>query len=399
MKVKENESGSIYRIYAQIDLDALKYNVDGIKKCKSDEAMLMGVIKADAYGHGAKVFAHELEAMGVDWFAVATVDEGIELRRDGICLPILVLGYTCREQYAEMLQWDITPTIDSYVMARDFDKAAAEAGKIGNIHIKIDTGMSRIGLLPGEQSLDEIEKINKLEHIHIQGIFTHFACADMRDKTHVRGQIRKFLQMIEGVKSRKIPVEIFHCSNSASIMELEQVHMNMVRAGIILYGLYPSDEMDEERLSLKPVMSLRSHIVHLKELPAGVSVGYGATYTTKEKTRVATVPVGYADGYPRALSNKAFVLIRGQRAPVIGRICMDQFMVDVNHIPDAALGDMVTLVGRDGREVLSVEEISEMAGSFNYEFVCNVSRRVPRVYYRSGKPVKIVNYLRQAPAD
>lgn len=393
--MNKSEYGSIYRIHAKIDLDALKYNVNGIKKCKSEDAMLMGVIKADAYGHGSRVFARELEAMGFDWLAVATADEGIELRREGIKLPILVLGYTHPDQYPEMLQWKITPEIDSYAMAEAFNAAAKEAGKKADIHIKIDTGMSRIGFLPCEESLDEIEKIQAFGHLNIQGMFTHFACADMADKTHVNGQIEKFRQMIDGVKQRGISVEIFHCSNSASIMELQPVHMNMVRAGIILYGLYPSHEMQEERLPLKPVMSLCSHIVHLKELPEGVTIGYSATYITKRPSRIATIPVGYADGYPRALSNRASVLIRGQRAPVVGRICMDQLMVDVTDIPEAALGDLVTLAGSDGGENLSVEEISEMAGSFNYEFVCDVSRRVPRVYYKNEEPVEIVHYLRQ----
>lgn len=386
--------GSIYRVCAGIDLDALKYNVDGIKRCKAESAMLMGVIKADAYGHGAKVFAHELNRMGFDWFAVATADEGIELRRDGIEQPILVLGYSCEAQYPDMVQWEITPTIYSLDMAKAFDAAAEKAGKVANIHIKIDTGMSRIGFLPREESLDEIEKIHGLRHLRIQGMFTHFACADMRDKTHVGHQIEKFRQMIDGVRQRGIPVEIFHCSNSASIMELPSEHMNLVRAGIILYGLYPSHEMEEERLPLKPVMSLYSHVVHVKEVPEGVTVGYGATYVTRRPTRIGTIPVGYADGYPRILSNRASVLIRGRRAPIIGRVCMDQFMVDVTDMPEVSVGDVVTLIGRDGEETLSVEEISEMAGSFNYEFVCDVSRRVPRVYIKNGKPVSVVNYLR-----
>ena len=391
--MNKSEMGSVYRIYAGIDVDALKYNVEGIKRCKAESAMLMGVIKANAYGHGAKVFAHELDRMGFDWFAVATVDEGIELRRDGIEQPILVLGYTCEAQYPDMVQWEITPTIYSLDMAKAFDAAAAKAGKVANIHIKIDTGMSRIGFLPGEESLDEIEKIHELRHLRIQGMFTHFACADMRDKTHVGHQIEKFHQMIDGVRQREIPVEIFHCSNSASIMELPSEHMNLVRAGIILYGLYPSNEMEEKRLPLKPVMSLYSHIVHVKEVPEGVTVGYGATYVTGRPTRIATVPVGYADGYPRSLSNRASVLLHGRRVPIIGRVCMDQFMVDVTDMPQVSVGDVVTLIGQDGEEILSVEEISEMAGSFNYEFVCDVSRRVPRVYIKNGKPVSVVNYL------
>ena len=392
--MNKSEMGSIYRIHARIDLDALKYNVDSIKKCKSNDARLMGVIKAGAYGHGSDMIAHELEDMGFDWFAVATADEGIELRNFGITKPILVLGYSHAYQYDEMIRFNITPTIYSYEMAQNFNQAAREAGITADIHIKIDTGMSRIGFLTEESSVEVIKKIHSLPNLNIQGMFTHFACADTRDQEHVRHQIERFHWMIGRMKEEGITIELLHCSNSASIMTLPSEHMNMVRAGIILYGLYPSDEVEKECLPLKPVMSIHSHVIHLKEVGAGVTVGYGATYTTKERTRIATIPVGYADGYPRALSNKASVLIRGKRAPIIGRVCMDQFMVDVTDIPKASLGDDVIIVGRDQTESISVEELSEMAGSFNYEFVCDVSWRVPRVYYKDGEPVKIVNNLR-----
>ena len=393
--MNESESGSIYRIHAKIDLDALRYNIEGIKRCKSDQTKLLGVLKADAYGHGAKMIAHELEDLGVEWLGVATVEEGIELRRDGVQLPILVLGYTCEAQYPESLYWKITPTIDSLEMAESFNAAAADADCIADIHIKIDTGMGRIGFLPNRKSLDDIEKISHLDHIRIQGMFTHFACADMEDKTHVEKQIQTFKDMIAQIRERNIHISLYHCANSASIMEMSQVHMNMVRAGIILYGLYPSHEMKEENLPLKPVMSIHSHVVHVKELPAGMTIGYGATYVTEKKTKIATIPVGYADGYPRALSNKGCVLIHGKRAPIIGRICMDQFMVDVSDISDVKIDDPVVLIGQDGDEVLSVEEVSELADSFNYEFICDVSRRVPRVYYENGRLKKIVNYLRE----
>lgn len=392
--MNKSERGSIYRVYARIDLDALKYNVEGIKRCKEDTTMLMGVIKAGAYGHGADVLAHELEDMGFDWFAVATADEGIEIRNSGVKKPILVLGYCHEDQYPELIEWNITPTIFTYEMAESLNRAAKAAGKKVNIHIKIDTGMSRIGFLVEEKTIETIQAIARMEYLNIQGVFTHFACADTLDKRHVEQQIQKFHWVIEHMKAVGIVPEICHCSNSASIMELPSEHMNMVRAGIILYGLYPSDEVQKERLDLRPVLSLYSHIVHVKEVPEGVTVGYGATYTTMRKTRIATVPVGYADGYSRGLSNKATVLIRGKRAPIIGRVCMDQFMVDVTDIPEAVSGDVATLVGKDGDEVLSVEEISELAGSFNYEFICDVSWRVPRVYYKNGKPIKIVNNLR-----
>ena len=393
--MNKSEMGSIHRVYARIDLDALKHNVEEIKNCKADDAQLMGVVKADAYGHGADVVAHELESLGFDWFAVATVDEGIALRHSGIQKPILVLGYCHEYQYPEMIEWEITPTIYSYEMAFALDQAAQAAGRVVDIHIKIDTGMSRIGFLAEEESVQIIKKIYAMKHLHIQGMFTHFACADTADKNHAEHQTEKFRWMIQRMEEENIPIDIFHCSNSAAIMEMPAEHMNMVRAGIVLYGLYPSDEVDKTKLDLNPVMSLHSHVVHLKEVPAGVTVGYGATYTTTGKTRIATIPVGYADGYPRSLSNRASVLICGKRAPIIGRVCMDQLMVDVTDIPEVSMGDEVTLSGRDGEEVLTVEEISEMANSFNYEFVCAVSLRVPRVYYRNGEPVKVVNNLRR----
>ena len=392
--MNKSEKGSIYRIHSRIDLDALKYNVDSIKKCKSENAMLMGVVKAGAYGHGADVLAHELEDMGFDWFAVATADEGIELRNSGVKKPILVLGYCDDIQYPELIEWNITPTIYSYEMADALNHAAREAGKVVDIHIKIDTGMGRIGFLVEDQTIEIIRAINEMENIHIQGLFTHFACADTLDKSHVEQQIDKFHWVLEQLDKAGITIEICHCSNSASIMELPSEHMNMVRAGIILYGLYPSQEVDKNNLDLKPVMSLYSHVVHLKEVQKDVTIGYGATYVTTGVTRIATIPVGYADGYPRSLSNKASVLIRGKRAPIIGRICMDQFMVDVTDIEDVTMGDVVTLVGSDGDDSLSVEEVSEMAGSFNYEFICDVSWRVPRVYYKDGQVIRIVNNLR-----
>ena len=392
--MNKSERGSIYRIYARIDLDALKHNVEGIKNCKSKESMLMGVVKAGAYGHGADVMANELEDMGFDWFAVATADEGIELRNSGIKKPILVLGYCDACQYPELIEWDITPTIYTYEMAQALEQAAAAVQKNVNIHIKIDTGMGRIGFLVEERTIETIRSIQAMEHLNVQGLFTHFACADTEDKAHVEQQIKKFHWVIEKLKAVGISPEICHCSNSASIMELGTEHMNMVRSGIILYGLYPSDEVSTDVLDLKPVMSLYSHVVHVKVVEPGTTIGYGATYVAERETRIATIPVGYADGYPRSLSNKAYVLIRGKRAPIVGRICMDQFMVDVTDIPEASMGDVVTLIGRDGDDFLSVEEISALAGSFNYEFICDVSWRVPRVYFKEGKLVKIVNNLR-----
>ena len=383
--MNKSERGSIYRIYARIDLDALKHNVEGIKNCKSKESMLMGVVKAGAYGHGADVMANELEDMGFDWFAVATADEGIELRNSGIKKPILVLGYCDACQYPELIEWDITPTIYTYEMAQALEQAAAAVQKNVNIHIKIDTGMGRIGFLVEEHTIETIRSIQAMEHLNVQGLFTHFACADTEDKTHVEQQIKKFHWVIEKLKAVGISPEICHCSNSASIMELGTEHMNMVRSGIILYGLYPSDEVSTDVLDLKPVMSLYSHVVHVKVVEPGTTIGYGATYVAERKTRIATIPVGYADGYKRSLSNVGRVLIRGQFASVVGRVCMDQLMVDVSHIPDVKVEDEVTLFGRDGENIIPVEEIAELSGSFNYEYICSVSERVKRIYIEAEK--------------
>ncbi|HIU02284.1 MAG TPA: alanine racemase [Candidatus Onthocola gallistercoris] len=391
--MNQKEEGSLYRICACIDLDALRQNIKNIRSKLTVQTKLMCVIKTDAYGHGAVTVAETMQDSGADWFAVAAADEGIELRKAGIKKPILVLGYTCKEQYDTMIANHIVPTIFTLQMAKDFNAAAQKAGKQIDIHIALDTGMSRIGFLPDDGSMDAIEEISHLPYLNIQGVFTHFACADMADKTHMNGQIRVFGQMLEEMHKRHITPALCHCANSAAIMERPEVQMDMVRAGIIQYGLYPSDEVDPALLSLQPVMSLWSHVAYIKELPAGVGVSYGATYVTSKPTKVATIPVGYGDGYPRSLSNKGYVLIRGQKAPIIGRVCMDQMMVDITGLKGIQERDLVCLMGRDGDENISAEELADMAGSFNYEFVCDVGRRVPRVYIKEGKQVKVVNYL------
>ena len=389
----QREEGSLYRICACIDLDALRRNLRNIRNRLADGVKLMCVIKTDAYGHGAVTAARVMEEEGADWFAVAAADEGIELRKAGVDLPILVLGYTCKEQYDTMIENRIVPTIFTLSMARDYNEAAKRAGIRADIHIALDTGMSRIGFLPDKDSLDAIEAISHLSHLRVQGVFTHFACADMADKTHMERQIRVFSDMLKAMEERGVHPELRHCANSASIMERPDVQMDMVRAGIIQYGLYPSDEVDPAKMALYPVMSLWSHVAYIKELPAGVGVSYGATYVTSGRTRVATIPVGYGDGYPRSLSNKGYVLINGQKAPILGRVCMDQMMVDITGLDQVKEQDPVCLMGACGGQEISAETVSGMAGSFNYEFVCDVGRRVPRVYMENGKPVKVVNYL------
>lgn len=387
---------STYRVCACIDLDAFRHNIREIRKHIQNNAGFMGVVKANAYGHGAVCLGRCLEEEGADWLAVACVDEGIELRKAGIGLPILVLGYTSPGQYEDMIQYGITPAIFSYKTAWLLSETAKKLHRTVNIHIKLDTGMSRIGFLPGEESVREILKISRLEGIRIEGMFTHFACADMEGeawKTVTEKQFAAYEMMEKRLLEEGLKISLRHCANSAGIIELPHTHKDMVRAGIILYGMYPSDEVPWDVLDLRPVMSLKSHITYIKTLPKDCGIGYGHTYVTDRKTVVATIPVGYGDGYPRQLSNKGCVLIRGQRAPIIGRVCMDQFMVDVTDIPDVCEDDPVTLIGEDGTQALTAQEVGAMAGSFNYEFVCDVGRRVPRVYYEGGRAVKTVSYL------
>lgn len=382
-----------YRVYAAIDLDAICHNISEIKKLVGPDTKIMPVIKADGYGHGAVPVAKALNKIGVDGFAVAIIEEGIALRKQGITKPILVLGYTSEYQYASLIQHEIEQTVFSYEMAEAISKFAVTMKKEAKIHIKVDTGMNRIGFKPTEESVMQVERIQKLPNIKIQGVFTHFACADEEDKTSARHQKALFDQFVSDLEEKGISIPVKHVSNSAAIMELSECRMDMVRSGIITYGLYPSEEVDKTAIDLKPALSLISHVIHVKEVGPGEGVSYGSTFVTDRNTRIATIPVGYADGYPRALSSKGRVIIRGQYAPIIGRICMDQFMVDVTDIKGVSVMDQVTLVGTDGDQRITVEEAADLAGSFNYEFVCGIGKRVPRVYFQDGKAKEAVDYL------
>ncbi len=381
-----------YRVCARIDLDAFRHNVIEIKKKIGASVTLMGVVKSNAYGHGSVMLARELEALGAGWLAVACVDEGIELRKNGIGLPILVLGFCAPEQYEELLRYDITPTVFSMKMAQAMNTAAAAQGKCLRVHIKIDTGMGRIGYAVTWENAQEILQISRLSNIEIEGMFTHFACADMASETYraiTRHQYEQFCQMEQWLLEGGLFIPLKHCANSAGIMDAAAMHKDMVRAGIILYGLYPSEEMPRSELSLRPVMSVKSHVTYIKTVAAGEGISYGYTYTTSRPTVVATIPVGYGDGYPRLLSNRGAVLIRGHRAPIIGRVCMDQFMVDISGISDVCEGDEVTLVGSDGDECITMDELAGLAGTISYELACDVGRRVPRVYVKDGRPQKM----------
>lgn len=395
------------RVYAAIDLDAIHSNMDHMKAGIAPETRIMAVIKADGYGHGAVPIAGELEPLDyVYGFATATVEESRILRHCGIRKPLLVLGYTFPDCYEELVQNNIRPTVFRYDMAGQLAlcvRRLNEESKRSNpdaedircrVHIKVDTGMSRIGIRPDETGIDFVKALLKMPEIEIEGIFTHFARADERDKTFAIQQIEVFENFTDRIHREtgyKIP--ICHCSNSAGILELKAANMNLVRAGITLYGLWPSGEMNQHMMELTPAMELRSRIVYIKEVEAGTPVSYGGTYITSRKAKIATIPIGYGDGYPRALSNKGFVLIKGRKAPVTGRICMDQFMVDVTDIPEAAEGDRVTLIGKDGGECITMEQLGELSGRFNYEFACMIGKRVPRVYLKSGRVIGTKDYF------
>ena len=373
------------RIQAEIDLDAMTYNLEHIKKNLAPKTQVIAVLKADGYGHGAVPLARRIQKDPEIWgIAVATVEEGEELRNAGITKPILILGYTYQEDYQKIAKLDFRPAVFKLSMAKELSKAALEAGKTLKIHIKIDTGMTRIGYRDVKKDVPEILAISKLPGLEIEGIFTHFARADEADKTPALVQYEKFQEFIRALEQEGLHIPMKHCSNSAGIIRMQEANLDAVRAGIILYGLYPSKEVEREPVPLKPLMSLRSHIAYIKTVEPGAEISYGGIFTTVRETRVATIPVGYADGYPRGLSNKGSVLIRGKRAPILGRVCMDQFMVDVTEIPEAEELDQVTLLGKDGEDCITMEELGELSGRFNYEFACCISKRVPRVYLESG---------------
>ena len=368
------------RCYAEISLEAIGHNIREVKKRLPEGVKLLGVVKANAYGHGAVPVASYLENQ-VDYFATATIEEAVELRENGISAPILILGYVSPSQYGDLVEYDITQTIDSYAQALALEKEAARQNRKAKAHLAVDTGMTRIGFQVTEHDADEAAKIADLPHIELEGMFTHFSCADQEDKTYCSMQMEKYGKMTALLAERGVTIPLRHICNSAGIMEFDDHRFEMVRSGIITYGIYPSEEVKKERLDLIPALSWKSHVIHVKEVGPGIGVSYGATYVTeKPMTRIATVSAGYADGYPRALSNQGCVLIHGKKAPIIGRICMDQMMVDVTDIPDVQVEDVVTLVGTDGDETITIEEIANPAARFDYEMLCDISSRVTRVY-------------------
>lgn len=382
------------RVCAYIDLNAVIHNMEQMHNRIKDDCGIMCVIKTDAYGHGAVQIGRELEKLSyVKGMAVATPEEAMILRHCGIQKPILILGYVFPYAYEEMIKEDIRISVFRDDMLDEIDSCAQKLGKKAKVHIKVDTAMNRIGIKADAKGMEFVKRCLIKEHIEAEGIFTHFAKADEADKTDALLQLKLYRDFLECITKETGHVfSICHCSNSAGIIELSDANMDMVRAGIILYGLWPSDEVNQNILRLQPVLSLKSHIVYVKDIEAGSCISYGGTFRADRDMKVATVPVGYGDGYPRGLSNKGTVLIAGKRAPILGRVCMDQFMVDVSHIPEAKEGVEVTLIGTDGNDCITMEELGTISGRFNYELACDLGKRIPRVFIKDGEIVATKDY-------
>ncbi|MCD6345450.1 MAG: alanine racemase [Anaerolineae bacterium] len=368
--------------WAEIDLDAIAFNAAGLKARAGGQAELMVTVKANAYGHGAVPVAQAAIGGGATRLAVHRVLEGVQLRQAGITVPILVMGYTLPAASERVVRWNLTPTVNSQPQAESLSAAAMDAGKPLSVHIKVDTGMGRYGLLPDEV-LDFVRFLDGLPGLVLEGLYTHYAVADLADKTFTHYQFHIYSEVVQQLQAAGFDFPLKHVSNSATTLDLPEMALDMLRCGIALYGLRPSDEV-EPAIPLRPALTLKSHVARVRTLPAGASISYGRTYITAKPTRVALVPVGYGDGYHRLIPNRGAVLIHGQRAPIVGRVCMDQFVVDVSHIPNVQLHDEVVLIGRQGAGHISAEEVARWAETINYEVTTSLLPRVVRVYVRGG---------------
>ena len=378
------KNNKYYRVYAEINLDAIVKNVDNLMALTKENTGALAVVKADGYGHGDVAVAKAV-AQKVTGYAVATLDEAVNLRENGVKKPILVLGYVDPYEFDILVSHEITATVFDVETAQLLADAARVQKKQAHCHIKVDTDMRRIGLEPDENGIAIVKQITALKELSADGIFTHFAASDETDKTSAEHQFKLFTDFTGRLEKEGIHFTYRHCANSAAVIDMPQVDLDMVRLGIAMYGMYPSDEVKKEKVELFPALDLKSHVTMVKEIPAGEKVSYGGTFTTTRTTKLATVSVGYGDGYPRALSSKGYVLVRGQKAPIVGRVCMDQMMVDVTDIENVTRADIVTLIGKDGDAEITVEEIAALAGTFNYEFVCDLGKRIPRSYYLNGE--------------
>lgn len=369
----------------EIDLDNLTNNIQEIRRHVGNDTLIMAIVKANAYGHGAEVCGKLFLGNGADMLGVSVLSEGIILRNSGINdAPILLLNYTHPSQYKELLEYNLTQTIFKYNDAKLLSDEACKLGKKAKIHIKIDSGMNRIGFLPNETSIESIIDIAKLPNIEVEGIYTHFSNADETDKSYTKKQFENFKWTIDRLEDSNINIPIKHAANSATNLDLPGYKLDMVRPGIILYGYYPSEFVNKDIIDIKPAMTLKSVISNIKEIEKGEGIGYGQTYITERKSKIATLPIGYADGYSRMLSNKAYVSIKNKRVPIVGNICMDQLMIDITDIDDADLNDEVILFGYSHNNYPKIEELARLLGTINYEILCMISMRVPRIYVRDN---------------
>ena len=383
---------SIRPVWAEVDLGCIEHNVKQIKSlCENKK--IYGVVKADAYGHGALDIVQVLLKSGVTDLAVALITEALEIIKSGINVPILILGFTPLTFAEDILNNNIEQTVYDLEYAKKLSEIAQEKNKTAKIHIAVDTGMGRIGFLPNEKGMEAVRQISKLPNINIEGIFTHFSTADETDKTYSMEQLAKFNKFVDDLENEGLKFNIKHASNSAGIMDLPEAHFNAVRPGIIMYGYYPSNEVIKERLDLKPALTLKTSVVHVKTLPKDMYISYGRKYKTDKERVIATLPIGYADGYTRALSNKGNVIVNGKLASIVGAVCMDQCMIDVTDVGTVKVGDEVILLGEHGNTRFNADDLAELLDTINYEIICMIGRRVPRVYINNEKIVKIRNYV------
>lgn len=387
------------RVYAGINLDNVKYNMEQIVSNLDEDTKIIGVIKTDGYGHGALPIAKELEKLSyVYGYGVATAEEALQLKNNGIRKPIIIIGYSFPSAYEEMIVRDVRLTVFREDMLDTINEISKRLGLISKVHIKVDTGMSRIGVFPDDTGIEFVKKAISYSNIKVEGVFTHFARADEADKTYANKQLEIFNGFVDRVKKElDYTFDIVHCANSAAIIDMPSAVKQYVRAGIIMYGMWPSDEVSKDIIDLKPLLSLRSHITFVKRIPPGTQVSYGGTYEADDDKVIATVPVGYGDGYPRLLSGKGMVIVRGKKVPILGRVCMDQFMIDVTDITDVCEGDEVTLIGTDGDATITMEDIEKWSGMLNYEVACIIGKRVPRVYTKNNEVLYTRDFFKDAP--
>lgn len=382
------------RAWAEVNLDNIAHNVKEIRKITDKKAEIMGVVKADAYGHGVKEVARTLLENGVTRLAVSMLDEAIQLRQEGIDVPILTLSYTDPRRAEEIILNDVTQTVFSHDVAEALSDAAVRLNRNVKIHIKIDTGMTRVGFMPGYSAVKNVVQISKLPKIIIEGLFTHFASADETDKSYTYVQFERFMSIVSELNRVGIYIPVKHVCNSAGLIDLPEMHLSMVRPGIALYGLYPSDEVDKTKVDLKPAMTLKANVILVKDVEKDTCISYGRIFKTSHNSKIATIPIGYADGYTRLLTNKGRVLVNGQFAPIVGKICMDQCMIDITGIDGHVnVGDEVVLFGRQNDSEIKVEDLAKSIGTINYEVVCIIGKRIPRVYLKAGKIYNVLNYL------